>query len=77
MILKGQFYLNKIKDFSVNQLFTPDNSRIKLINSILKILIKLYLIDVDDGGRRNIVDKLFSEYTWHTFHNKITIIITN
>ena len=25
---------------------------------------------MDDGGRINIVDKLFLGYTWYTFHNK-------
>ena len=29
---------------------------------------------MDDGGRWNIVDKLFSGYAWYIFHNKTQIL---
>ena len=33
----------------------------------------IWLIDVDDGGRRNIVDKLLG-YTWYAFHKFLFLV---
>ena len=38
-----------------------------------KTLPSMYLIDLDDGGRWSIVDKLFPGNIWYTFHNKAQI----
>ena len=73
----GKFHKNDERGWLVN---VPKNYKWVLIwtvfdlNGIQTVLIcTLYLIDVDDGERWNIVHKLFSGYAKYTFYNKTQI----